>query len=101
MISGVGGLVSFVMGDATSLAEFKDVSKLEKAVKFIKSVDAKELFAMLKNSKLLSATDAASTYSFLDGLKGISDLIRGTVSSSMHSFFLLLGFLLNCFFLLN
>lgn len=85
LVSGIGGLVSLVLGDATSTAMFKgNVAKLlDQAKDFVKKFDSKVLIAILKNSKkLLELDNLADMFELSNGLKGIADLVSGQVFDS-------------------
>ena len=81
MIAGITGLVSFIMGDASSLSEFKDMNRLGDAVQFVKDMSFDGLVSVLKDSSKLFE-NTKSGYEILDGFKGIGDLVAGTIALS-------------------
>ncbi len=85
LVSGIAGLVSLIMGDATSTSMFKgNMEKyFDEAMDFVENFDAKVLVAILKNSKkLFEPENIADMFKLSNGLKGIADLVSGQVFDS-------------------
>ena len=79
IISGVMGVISLIMGDAASTVEWKNLNRLNDAKAFLKDFKLDDIKIILADSdELFKASKDA--YEMLDGLKGIADLVGGTVA---------------------
>ena len=80
MIAGIMGIISILAGDPDSIDEWKNMNRLDDAKKFIKELSFDDIKKILVDSEELFKA-AKSAYEMLDGLKGIADLVGGTVAS--------------------